>query len=160
MHGGGYHRAEIRLLNLSALSSDAIIAADQSLSGAGTQTNYYPGTNHSDFGIEPWTAGSYLLSIRLFVNPPFATLSRIEMLDHISDIDLVACYAGGHKGFIEQLSGRPDERMAIEVFLIAGLLSHEHELGFHVPFAENGLGSPAPDVAGPAGFRGVCERLN
>ena len=160
MHGGGYHRTEIRLLNLSTLSSDAIIAADQSLSGAGTQTDYYPGTNHSDFSIEPWTAGSYLLSIRLFVNPPFAALGRIEMLDHISDIDLVARYAGSHKGFIEQFSGRPDERMAIEVFLIARLLSYEHDFGLHVPFAEYGLRSATPNVAGPAGFRGLRERLN
>ncbi len=51
---------------------------------------------------------------------------------------------------VEQAPRRPDERMAAEVFLVAGLLADEHRGGSPGALAEHGLGAPPPQVAGLA----------
>src|ERR1700730_12141261 len=108
MHGSSNHRTESRFLKLSALASNTVVATDQSLRGAGAQTNNNRRTNYRDFSVQPWAAGSDFLRIGLFVNSPLTALNRIEMFDHIGDIHLVARDSRGEQSLVEQFSGRPD----------------------------------------------------
>jgi hypothetical protein len=59
----------------------------------------------------------------------------------------------------QQLTGRTDERLAREVFLIAGLLADQHHARIRRTLAEHGLGAALPQVA-PAASRGCLpERV-
>src|SRR5579863_2102256 len=136
MYRGSNHRTERRFLKHSPLSSNTVVAADQSLRCARAQTDHNCGTNYRDFSIEPWTACSDFLRVGLFVNSPLTALGRIEVLDHVGDIDLVARDSGSEQGLVEQLSGGPDERMTGHVFLVTRLFADEHHLGMRSPFAK------------------------
>ena len=53
----------------------------------------------------------------------------------------------------------PDERLAGEVLLVAGLLADQHHPRALEPLTEDGLGGPAPEVAAAAAGGGLAQRL-
>ena len=69
----------------------------------------------------------------------FALRFPFEMLNGIRNVHLIARNAGFHQGFVEQSAGGSDEWMALQIFLIAGLLSDEDDLGVSGAFAKHGL---------------------
>ena len=79
------------------------------------------------------------------------------MFDHVGDIHFVAGDSCSEESFVEQFSGRPDERMTGQVFLVTWLFANEHHLGMRVPFAEHGLRGATPNVAGATTFSGLRE---
>ena len=107
MHRSRNGRTERGFLKLSALPSHTIVAANQSLRGAGAQTDHDCGTNLRDFSLEPWTAGGDFLGVGPFVNSPLPALGRIEMFDDVGDIYLVARDSSGEQGLVEQFSAGP-----------------------------------------------------
>ena len=91
------------------------------------------------------------------------------MLHRIGDIDLAAVDAGFLQRAIEHLPGGTDERLAGEVFLVAGLLADQHDRGVLRAFAEHGLGRVFPQMdrrgnrrpprAGPRYRAGMLAKL-
>jgi hypothetical protein len=160
MHRSRNGRTERGFLKLSAFPSHTIVAANQSLRGAGAQTDHDCGTNLRDFSLEPWTAGGDFLGVGPLVNSPLPALGRIEMFDEVGDIYLVARDSSGEQGLVEQFSSWADEWMTGQVFLITRLFADEHHLGTRVSFAEHGLRSATPNVAGATGLSGFCERFD
>src|SRR5207237_9086299 len=70
-----------------------------------------------------------------------------EMFHRIGDINLVSIDAGFHKRLVQNLSGRSDKRMSLNVFLIAGLFAYKHHSRFRAAFPKHGLRPTLPKVA-------------
>ena len=74
----------------------------------------------------------------------FAARHEFEMFDRARDIDLLAIDAGLDQGAVEHMPRRTDERLAGEVFLVAGLLANQHDARVRRPFAKHSLGRIFP----------------
>ena len=61
------------------------------------------------------------------------------MLHRIRDINLGAIYARGLQALIQQLAGRPNERLSLLIFAITGLFAHQKYRGMGSAFAKNYL---------------------
>src|SRR5207342_3949349 len=68
-------------------------------------------------------------------------------LDHVRDVYVLAGHADPTEELVEELPGLADERVALLVFVEAGRLADEHQLGFGVPHAEDDLGAPLGKAA-------------
>jgi hypothetical protein len=74
----------------------------------------------------------------------------LEVFDDVRDVGRLPVEAGRLEGAIQEPAGRTHERTAEEVILVSRLLADEHHVRPARPFAEDGLGSPLPEVAGAA----------
>jgi hypothetical protein len=74
----------------------------------------------------------------------FAARFPLEMLDGVSYINFFAVDTGFDQRVIEQLACGTDERFSDKIFLVAGLLAHQHELAVRCAFTENGLRAEFP----------------
>jgi hypothetical protein len=81
------------------------------------------------------------------MDPAFAAERVAEMLDHIRDVDVIPRDPRLFKPGVEHTARRPDERVALDVFPIARLLTDEHQVGVPCPFADDRLGGTLPQLA-------------
>ena len=81
------------------------------------------------------------------------------MLDRVGDVQRVARPAQFLQRAIHQLAGRPDEGVALTVFLIARLLTDQHQRRAQRPFAPHGLGRVKTKRAFVAARGGLAQRL-
>src|SRR5581483_3302354 len=87
-----------------------------------------------------------------------ALCGPFEVLDHVGHVDLGAVDTRSLQRLVEQVPGRSDERAALLVLLVAGLLAHEHHFGVGRTLTEDGLGAGFPEIAGLApGGRGALD---
>jgi hypothetical protein len=77
------------------------------------------------------------------------------VLDHIRHVDLAPVDPSLLQRPVEELSGRPDERVPFDVLAVPGLLADQHQLGSGRTFAEDGLGGVPPQATGLAAAGGV-----
>src|SRR5207247_9588706 len=63
------------------------------------------------------------------------------------------------EGTIKQLAGRPDERPATQVLVVARLLTDEHDPRVSLAFAEDGLGRALIEVTARAAGGGLTQSL-
>ena len=96
--------------------------------------------HHRPFQVEPDLAALDFVGVGTFVQAPLAAHLMLEMLHCVGDEDLRARDLRLRQGVVEDLAGGPDKRLAGEVFLVAGLLAHQHELSAPASFARDGLG--------------------
>src|SRR5262249_39938031 len=89
---------------------------------------------------EPPRAGVNVIGMRALVQPPLAANLMLEMLNRVGDEGVIAGNAGLLQRRIEDAAGRPDERQAGEVLLVAGLLADQHEMRTYAALAGHGLG--------------------
>jgi hypothetical protein len=82
----------------------------------------------------------------------------LEVLDRIGDINIAAIDPGSFKGFVENLSGGSNEWLALQVFLIAWLLSDKHYLGARLSLAEDRLSGTLPEITTFAVMDSSAER--
>jgi hypothetical protein len=82
----------------------------------------------------------------------------LEVLDRIRDINIVTIDPGSFKGFIENLAGGTNEWSALQIFLIARLLSDKHYFGTRLSLAEDRLSSTLPQIATFALMDSSAER--
>ena len=82
------------------------------------------------------------------------------MLDRIRDIDPAAVDLGLVQGAFQQAARWPDERLTLQVLLVARLLADQHHPGVLGALAEHGLGGLTPQVTGLAGGRGLLQLLD
>jgi hypothetical protein len=93
------------------------------------------------------------------VNPPFAAGLVPEVFDGVGDVGI----AGGDPGLLEPLgqdtAGGPDERVALPVLAVTGLLAHEHQVGSAGALSHDGLGGPLMEITGPTLLDRLLEAL-
>src|SRR5204862_6342605 len=83
-------------------------------------------------------------------DPPLAAWLPLEMLHGVRTVDRPRFDAGRLEAPVEQPPGGADERVALAVLLVARLLADQHEGSVSRPFAEDGLGGIAPELAAAA----------
>jgi len=86
------------------------------------------------------------------MEPPFASLFKLEMLDGIGDITLRAIDVCFLQARVEQPAGGADKWMALQVFVIAGLFADKHDARIVSALAKNQLGGILVKIATFAAF--------
>ncbi len=84
------------------------------------------------------------------MQPSFAAHLMFEMLDRIGDEGVLARNARLLERGVENAAGGPNERLARQVLLVAGLLADQHEICLFRAFPRNRLGRVAIERTSPA----------
>ena len=83
-----------------------------------------------DLAVEERRAGFHLVALGL------AILGRTA-LHHVRDVDVLALHAHRLDHLVEQLSGAPNEGLALGVFVRSRAFAHDHQLGAGIAYAED-----------------------
>src|SRR5690349_2465626 len=148
MNGRHYVRRERRFDELAAWFGDAKLWTEKWLGGRSAERDDHLGFDQRELGLEPGTTSGNLSRIRFLVNAAFATRLPFEMFDDVGDVGLFAIDAGISERIVEKLAGRTNERFAGQIFFVAGLLADKQYVRASRAFAENGLRSFFPEIAG------------
>lgn len=89
----------------------------------------------------------------------FAFWNELKVLHRIGDVTRRTINSGFCKKAVQELSGGPDEGTSEEIFLVAGLLAHDHDLGIGRAFAENGSSRRLVEWAGLAASGQLAKSL-
>ena len=102
--------------------------------------------------LDPDVARRDVRARRLLVETPFAVRAGAptEMLDDVRDERGLSVDAGDLQGVRKDPARRADERVALDVLLVARLLADEHQRGRHRALPEHRLGRPFPELASTA----------
>ena len=147
MNSGHYVWSKRGLEELAALFGYAKLRAEQRLRRRRAEGHNHFGFDYSNFRLEPGTTRGNLQGVWLFVYAPFSARLPLEMFDNIRDVRLFAIDAGVFQCFIEQTAGWSNERLARQIFFIAGLFADKHHYRPASAFAEDGLRSAFPKIA-------------
>jgi hypothetical protein len=79
------------------------------------------------------------------------------MLDHVRDVRVTRGDAGALEPLVEHAPGWADERMALDVLAISGLLADQHHGSTAGAFAHHGLRCVGIQIACAAGVHGAAE---
>jgi len=89
------------------------------------------------------------------VDAPLSAGAPLEVLHDVRDVHEVPVDADLLEPPVEHAAGGPDERAALEVLAVAGLLADHHHLRVLAALPEHRLGARSPQVArAAAGGRG------
>src|SRR5712691_380382 len=109
-----------------------------------------PAQGHDDARLQylevaskPDVAGSDLLGQRVAV-------LRRAVTDHVGDEDAAAVEADAREKLIEELAGRTDEGLSLQILVVAGRLAEEEDPGLARTVAWNGLPRAPMERAGGA----------
>lgn len=138
MHGRG-DWAVVRWKYLTAVLCQPKLGAEQTLRRSCPQADNELRTNGSNLRFQPWAAGRYFKRVWLLMQADLSAWFPFEMLNSIGDVDFGPIDPRGLEAFIKQLTGGPDERLPLQVFAIAGLLSHQEKCAMGSPFPKDGL---------------------
>jgi len=100
-----------------------------------------------------------LPAVRLLVQAPLAPAHPAEVLDGVGHVDAAARDAGGLQALVEDAAGGSDERLALDVLAVAGLLADQHHRGLPRAVAEHGLRRVLPEIAAAAAIGGLAQRV-
>jgi hypothetical protein len=131
----------------------AHIPAGQRLRGGRSHADHDVRPDHFQFRFEPRPACHDLHAAGLLVNPALTALLESKMLHGIGDVGFRATDTRVFERPIQDLSGRPDERPALPVFIIPRLLTDQKQPGASLSFAEYGLRGCFVQIA-PLAFAG------
>src|SRR6059058_3746512 len=120
---------KVRFDELSALPRDPEVAPEERLSRSRAEADQNARLDHVELGLQPGPAGRDLRPVRLLVDASLAARLPLEVLDDVGDVDLAPVDASVLERLVEELSGRPDERLALQVLLVARLLADEDDVG-------------------------------
>src|SRR5690348_12966326 len=87
----------------------------------------------------------------------FALWFPFEMFDGIGDVDIPPGDPGLFQCFVQNAPGRSDKWMALQIFLVAGLLSDKDDICVSGAFAKHRLGRMLIEVATGAMFRRMSQ---
>lgn len=104
------------------------------------------------FRSQPPRAALHFPAVGARMEPPFASLFKLEMLDGVGDITLRAIEVRFLQARIEQPAGGADKWMALQVFFIAGLFADKHDTRIVSALAKNQLGGILVKIATFAAF--------
>jgi hypothetical protein len=147
MDGRSRDRGQVALDRPAALLRDPEGAAEQGLRSRRAERHQDARLHDRQLGLEPRPAGCDLGRIRPLVDAALATRRPLEVLHDVRDVRESALDACVLERTVEQAACRPNERPALDVLLIPGLLADKHDLGGRFALAEHGLRRVAPEVA-------------
>ena len=125
------------------------------------------GTAHADndrrferrrFRFQPRSAGANMLARRFLMEAQLAFLKETKMFDGVGHVGIAPIDPGVLQGFIEQVSRRTNEWLALFVLLVAGLLPQKNHPRRRRPLAENRLYGPTIQLTPAASLYGSRER--
>jgi hypothetical protein len=87
----------------------------------------------------------------------FAAPYPFEMFDRVGYVNPLARNSRFNQCLVKQTPRRPDEWMALPIFLIAGLLSDKHDVRSFRSFAEDRLSGVLVKITASAGTCGVPQ---
>lgn len=87
----------------------------------------------------------------------FASSASSQVFDGIGDVNVFAADAGLLQRAVQQIAGRPNKRVTLQVFLVARLFPHQHDAEAFSPFAGHGLRGIG--IQGTAAARIEARRL-
>ncbi len=96
----------------AALLSESKFLSQQCLCGGGAKAADHLRSDDAELSFKPRVAGLHFTKSRFLVQPAFAALLELEMLDGVSYVNASPIDARLLESAIEQPSGRPDERAA------------------------------------------------
>src|SRR4051812_42763521 len=144
-------RRERALDELAALHRYLEILADHRFCGGRAKGDDDMRFYRGDLPLEPLMAGVDLALRGRLVEAPLAAQLPFEVLHRVRDIKMLPVDTRRFQAAVEEPSGRPDEGQALLVFLVAGLLAHQHDASMGVAGAEHRLGGVRPQRAVLAG---------
>jgi hypothetical protein len=84
---------------------------------------------------------------------------RRAAFHHVADVNIFAAQAHGFDHLREQFSCTADERLAFDIFVVAGTFAHEDQFRFHAADAENNMGAGFVQFAARAIANGFSYEL-
>jgi hypothetical protein len=141
----------------TAFTHHAYVASRHGSSRRGSETYDQTRLDCIQFRLQPRSAGGHFARVRFLVEPPLSARLPLEVFHRVREVERDSIDTSGDERTIEQLSRRPDERFTRAVFLIAGLLAHEHDARPRWARTENGAGRVAPQGTRPTRFRRLSQ---
>src|SRR5215218_7145959 len=130
MHGRK-HRADTdwggKLQYLTALLRDLERTAQESPGGSGSQDDDQLRVDQCELCFQPGQAGPDVGDLRCGVNSSLASFSEAKVLDGIGDVHLLFGYVRLVQCLLEKPPCRPNERNALAIFDVAGLLADQSQ---------------------------------
>src|SRR3989441_8046559 len=154
-HGGWMKRGD-RLLRPArgkepaAVPEQAEIGGDDRARRRRAEADEHLGLDRRDLGLHPGAAGRQLAQARRLVDAALAALDELEVLDSVRDVEPLPVQAHRDQRAVEHLARRADERRALQILLIAGLLADEDDAGIGGAAPQDPLGRVTVEVAAPA----------
>ena len=121
-------------------------AAQQRTQGRGPERHRDTRLEVIKFLLQPYVAGVDLQQVRFYVQSALAARLPLEMLDRVGQEDFAARESRRLKALLQHCTRRSDERTTLQILVIAGLLTHEHDPGVCRPFAADRLRRVLPQV--------------
>lgn len=149
---------ELRVERHAAILGHSDALPEEALRCGRAHQDERAGLDERELRLEPETAGHRFRPARHVMDPPRPSGLPFEVLDRVRDVGGAAVDPGFVEGAVEQLRGRPDERRAGPVLLVARLLADEHHLARHLPLAEHGLRRVGVQWAAATALHRVAER--
>src|SRR5512144_361143 len=149
--------AQPRLQELAVILHHAGLRADHGLYRRRAESDHHLRVDEGELGLEPGRACLELLCARGLVDAPLALRLPLEVLDDVGDVGVAALDFGLLQRLVQDPPGWADERMALDVLAVAGLLADQHQPCPLEALPEDGLGPGLPERAGPAARRGLAK---
>ena len=119
---GAHHEGALLVDELSVLTGDAELGVDEPLSGDPPEAHDDFRPQDADLFPEPLDADILFVRLRVPV------LGRAA-LDDVRDVyPVLPVEPDGGEVFVEELTGGPDEGLALDILLVSGAFSYEQEL--------------------------------
>jgi hypothetical protein len=135
----------------AAVTSDPDLRAKQRLSRGCAEQDDRGWLYNRELGPQPRQAGVHLPAVGLLVDATLSADLEAEMLHNVRDVGIAGRDSRPVEPLVEDPAGRTDERVALDVLAVPGLLADQHHGGSLGPFTHHGLGGVRVQVAGPAG---------
>src|ERR1700730_16092373 len=129
MYRRHYVGSQCRLDQLSALTGDAEVPAQQRLRCSRAQAYHHLRFHRVQLSVKPGTAGVYLRISRLLVYPALAALCwrPFKVLYKFVDVASAPIDASFNQGLVKEPPRRSYEGVACKIFLISGLFAYKHD---------------------------------
>src|SRR5438874_9778684 len=134
------------------------VGAEHRVRRSRAEAHQHARLDQGQLGLEPRPAGGELAHAGRLMDPSLALLDELEVLHGVRDVEPRAGETDFGQHTVEDLAGWTDERRALAVFLISGLLAHEHDPRVGWAQSEDGLRGVAIEIA-PGAFRGGGPEL-
>jgi hypothetical protein len=100
-------------------------AAEERLSGHRAQRHGDPGLDYPELRFQPAVAGRDLGSVGALVDAALAARLPFEVLHRVRNVGVGALDAALAQRAVQEMAGRADERVALLVLLVSGLLADQ-----------------------------------
>ena len=140
--------------------SDGSVFLEKAFGGARTQRDHHLGFDDVDFGLDEGKGTGQLFGRGFAIVGGLVFRGRSVFTD-VGDVNHVAGESHGLEDLVEFLAGGAHEGFGLELFVVAGGFSDEHEVGPGIPAGEDhDLSQGAKGPGGWPGCRDLFQREN